>query len=184
LEKIDFFSEKSVYKNKMCLDCKVKTWLPSSARLFYRSTANKRLSNDQKKRAGVILTCRDSILIVRSFDFWGFPKGSVKTNEPIFKGALRELFEETGIDLRDFPISKFQNRTIGSVVFFCIEINEIQRFFEPKIDIVQSMPFNDSTGVGWVKVDCIRKKLLTKSIRVNCILKKYLTSLENKNKKG
>lgn len=35
----------------------------------------------------------------RKNGIWSFPKGSVKYGESMFDGALREAFEETGIDL-------------------------------------------------------------------------------------
>jgi len=41
-----------------------------------------------------------NILLVkqRKNGIWSFPKGSVKYGETMFQGALREAFEETGID--------------------------------------------------------------------------------------
>ena len=36
-------------------------------------------------------------LLLRSFNYWDFPKGEVESHEDPFQAALRELNEETGI---------------------------------------------------------------------------------------
>ena len=53
-------------------------------------------------RAGVILISEDKILLVlgKGSGKWGFPKGSIENTDTSFvQTALRELHEETGIDL-------------------------------------------------------------------------------------
>ncbi|MNT04199.1 RNA pyrophosphohydrolase [compost metagenome] len=42
-------------------------------------------------------------LLLRSFNYWDFPKGSVEKDENPFEGAQRELEEETGINQVSFP---------------------------------------------------------------------------------
>lgn len=37
------------------------------------------------------------VLLLRSFDFWDFPKGGIEKNENKICAAIRELKEETGI---------------------------------------------------------------------------------------
>lgn len=60
--------------------------------------------------AGVIPVYRKHgkslFLILRSFKYWDFPKGTVEEGEDPFETALRELQEESGIAKVDFPLGK------------------------------------------------------------------------------
>lgn len=57
--------------------------------------------------AGVVVinrvegVCR--YLLLRVYRYWDFPKGLVEPNETPKQAAEREVHEETGIDLLDFP---------------------------------------------------------------------------------
>lgn len=53
----------------------------------------------------VILDCFERILLVKGGEFsskLSFPKGSRKRGESILEGALREVWEETNLDLSNF----------------------------------------------------------------------------------
>ncbi len=41
--------------------------------------------------------------------FWDLPKGGVEENETDFQGAIREVKEETGLDLSNLPIQMFSD---------------------------------------------------------------------------
>lgn len=57
---------------------------------------------------------------------WGFPKGYMTNmeqyNKEYFKCAKRELFEETGIDLRTVSHTKYGTLIIGNKLFYIVEI--------------------------------------------------------------
>ncbi|MCS7245968.1 MAG: NUDIX domain-containing protein [candidate division WOR-3 bacterium] len=36
-------------------------------------------------------------LLLKHTSYWGFPKGKIEKNENELEGAIRELYEETGI---------------------------------------------------------------------------------------
>ncbi len=68
------------------------------------------------------------ILIVRSTNHWGFPKGHQEAGESVFQTATRELLEETGLKVRKLakPILPLEiqydfyrnNNRIDKVVYY------------------------------------------------------------------
>jgi 8-oxo-dGTP pyrophosphatase MutT (NUDIX family) len=55
-----------------------------------------------RPRTRVLLTCSDSVLLVKNFvstGRWGMPGGGLHRGEDPHEGAVRELFEETGVIL-------------------------------------------------------------------------------------
>ncbi|MNL39814.1 RNA pyrophosphohydrolase [compost metagenome] len=59
--------------------------------------------------AGIVPVLKDEqvrILLLRSYNYWDFPKGRVETEEDPFLAAQRELQEETGISEVTFPFGK------------------------------------------------------------------------------
>jgi bis(5'-nucleosidyl)-tetraphosphatase len=64
-----------------------------------------------KFSAGIILVDRQlynepSILCLRAYSNWDFPKGEIEEGEKHFAAALRELKEETGYSMKDISFSK------------------------------------------------------------------------------
>ena len=59
---------------------------------------------------------------------WGFPKGHMTRlelyNKEYMKCAKRELFEETGIDLRTINHTKYGSVIISNKLFFVIEVKK------------------------------------------------------------
>ena len=52
---------------------------------------------DKTDSAGVICFRGDSVLLIRFFSHYSFPKGHIESGEKREETALRECFEETGI---------------------------------------------------------------------------------------
>jgi ADP-ribose pyrophosphatase YjhB (NUDIX family) len=119
-------------------------------------------------KAGVIMESDDKVLIVQSRGhMWGFPKGSLEYGETTIKGAERELREETGISLKipaDSQIFKIYHTT-----YFTIKMRK-----PICISKIKSIHNNDSTGVGWISLSCIKKALELDDLLVNSHLKQYL----------
>ena len=91
------------------------------------------------------------ILLVQSRgQMWGPPKGSLKEDETPFDCAIREVKEETGIDL---DREKMNHYTIikSKALFYYTEMKECQ------IELQSHLNDNDANGIGWFQIDCLEK---------------------------
>jgi bis(5'-nucleosidyl)-tetraphosphatase len=64
--------------------------------------------------AGIIPIIRAEttrFLLLRSFNYWDFPKGSVEKNEDPLEAAKRELQEEAGLSEVRFPFGEIYTET-------------------------------------------------------------------------
>ena len=62
--------------------------------------------------AGVIIIDESGKFVVgfpTNGEFWDLPKGGVDEGETDFQGAIREVLEETGIDLSQYPEEAFED---------------------------------------------------------------------------
>ncbi len=83
-------------------------------------------NNTPRNKAGVIIYNKktNNILIVQSRgNLWGFPKGSFEEGEEFQTCAVRELKEETGIDVDMNELNTFYNVN-GRVRYYLVETNE------------------------------------------------------------
>ena len=91
------------------------------------------------------------VLLVQSRgQLWGCPKGTLELDETDTECAVREVKEETGLDIDPCNFSK-AIRIRNRAVYFYLEMDmkpvEIQR------DVVN----NDITGLTWIKLDCLKE---------------------------
>lgn len=108
----------------------------------------------EERRAGVILVCENNVMIVRTYNtHWGFPKGAIRAGECEEGAASRELYEEAGIRIHPSTIKRTASKlhVSGGVLFVIV----IAKKLEPNVEIVRSIAPNDSSGVGWVNIECI-----------------------------
>ncbi len=85
-----------MYCDKECCKLIIE---PYSSDGFIHTTAR----GIHKKKAGVLIyngKTQKVLLIQSKGNFWGFPKGSLEIGEKVKDCALRELKEETGIELK------------------------------------------------------------------------------------
>lgn len=103
-------------------------------------------------QCGIILFNKDmkEVLLVyqTASQKWGFPKGHMTQEETYNKAyyncAKRELFEETGINLRNLKHSKYGSIIIDTRLFFVIEVKQ---------ELVDTYPLdlNEIEKIQWVK---------------------------------
>jgi 8-oxo-dGTP diphosphatase len=128
------------------------------------------------KKAGVCIynSIRGSILIVQSRGkLWGFPKGTIEPGETFIECAVRELKEETNIDLNPVELVKYITIKNRSVYYIYDTLHE-KGTMPANAGTVE----NDVTGISWVKINCLHNLVNQNIIKLNFhtkyILKNYL----------
>lgn len=133
--------------------CKIQRVLVHNAPR-YDWRANTRRS---KHKAGVFLynPSRGTVLLVQSRGCaFGLPKGSLEINETQREAAIRELREETGIELDPSELSKYM--LIKNNGFYFLKAVDIEMGSLP----VPFDPVNDVTGFCWIKITCLHDLLV------------------------
>lgn len=127
------------------------------------------------KKAGAFIYDPDErrVLLVQSRGtFWGCPKGSLEGSETIEEGAIREVREETGLELEPSELGKKIVVKGKATYFYITRDSGVGRIEIPPSDD------NDSDGISWLYVDCIQDCIDENVIQVNrhcqILLKKNL----------
>ncbi len=94
----------------------------------------KGITMKREQSAGIILVRKENgvakLLLMKSYDFWDFPKGGIEQDESKLTAAIREVKEETGITNVDFNWGKifYETESFGRnkkvVYYFVAETNE------------------------------------------------------------
>ena len=124
---------------------------------------------------------RTFVLLVQSCGrLWGPPKGSSESEESVYDCAIREVKEETGIDLGEImrnmlvvPCSLVKSR----IFLYRVSVPERIDILRPSYaQVVAHSPreSNDATAVGWFSTECIAKNVSTGKFPVNRLLKNAL----------
>jgi len=125
---------------------------------------NKHVNLDQKlRKAGSFIydKQKNKILLVQSRgQMWGPPKGSIKENEEVVDCAIREVKEETGLDIEE-------KNFLGSIIikskaqYYFTNMNETDVVLQTHIED------NDANGIGWFDVDCMNSLINDGLITIN-----------------
>jgi ADP-ribose pyrophosphatase YjhB (NUDIX family) len=118
-----------------------------------------------RRKAGVFIYDPElkKVLIVLSRNrFWGLPKGSVKIGESDRVCAVREVKEETGIDIDESSFT-YAVKVNNSSIYFYMELQSCN------VNIQESkyQEANDVNGIGWITLDCLDKSLKSGHIQMN-----------------
>ena len=125
-------------------------------------------------KAGALLfdETNNAVLLVQSRgNLWGISKGSLESNETPLEGAIREVKEETGIDISTCDFSE-------SIVLYNLSTYFFIRHATCEVSIHDEIHGNDVTAVGWLRLGCLKTLInkndikLTKHTKI--VLKKYL----------
>jgi len=89
----------------------------------------------ERKRAGIILYHNSKVLLVlgKVSNKWSFPKGELMENESFEDGAIRELYEETGIIMDKSTLEKAVQLKTEYTTYFKINIEDLDFVPNPKI---------------------------------------------------
>lgn len=120
----------------------------------------------RKRKGGVILVRNDGkLLVVQCYGCtWGFPKGTCNENESYLEGALRELREETGVELKPEDLVDLEPLQVYKDAKYYIA-----RYDNP-VDASKIEDTQEITRIGWMCIDCIQNLE-----NVNCHTKRILS---------
>jgi len=127
---------------KGCCTLKVKPYLRvNDPAEKYRRKRNKAgvFVYDPQKRKVLLVQSRGHL--------WGPPKGTLEFHESNVHCAIRELQEETGIDIGVDSLLRATNIK-NRAMYYYAEIPERE------LEIQESVG-NDANGIGWVNLDCL-----------------------------
>lgn len=119
------------------------------------------------KKAGVFIYDpeQDKILLVQSRgNLFGPPKGSLNFGESNTDCAVREVKEETGIDINSNNFLKafhIKNRA----TYFYVEMKANDIFVQNQI--LSNNQTNDANGITWIKMSCLEKAVQSGNISLN-----------------
>lgn len=100
------------------------------------------------------------ILLVQSKgNFWGIPKGTSESNETVTECAIREVWEETGLQVDPKQlIHRFD--VYNQATYFFITLPETKVKIPDHED-------NDANGIGWIKIQCLHDLINRGTIKIN-----------------
>lgn len=124
------------------------------------------------KTAGICVVDKEnrSLLVVRSStNKWSFPKGMVEKDETLTAAAVRELREETGINIDSNRLLKTPIYKDNNSIYFMLFIDK----YEKNI-ILTNYP--EITAIGWVNIDCLKNSTIFKrfTITTKKIVNKFM----------
>ena len=115
---------------------------------------------------GIIKTTSGKYLLVKGSTKWSFPKGHIEKGESFDKCAEREIYEETGLIIKN--INKNKRVNIRDNIYYLID-------FEDECTVAP-IDTTEITDIGWFTFEEIQK--LEKNMGVRQYFKKILTGRE------
>lgn len=112
------------------------------------------------KKVGAFIRDDKLLLLVQSCGkHWGPPKGTMEDNESIRECAIREIQEETGIDVSNI-LPECYTRIKSRFYYYSIS----HRHDIGKWKYTRG---NDATGIGWFNIECLIQNIQYNNITVN-----------------
>ena len=101
------------------------------------------------------------VLLVQSRGhLWGLPKGTLNNDESFPACAVREVREETGLNISEEKLDRSVSIK-GRARYYYIEMEEC------KVCVQLEDKDNDANAVGWVNIDCLKELIKTGQIELN-----------------
>ena len=123
----------------------------------------KRFYNRNYRKAGVFIydPKEKRVLLVQSRGhLWGPPKGSLNIDEKEIDCAIREVKEETGLNISNYNFSHCINIR-NRAVYYYVEMNTCA------INVQDDMEDNDANGITWIKVSCLENAIIDGNMVLN-----------------
>ena len=160
LEELSKNSLQTYYCDNKC--CNIYIQYYSNKRSYVKPIRNYR-------KAGVFIfdPKEDRVLLVQSRGhLFGPPKGSLKTGETETECAVREVKEETGIDVNPGNFLRAINIK-NNAIYYYMEMDMCDNKGYIQNQIFQGESDNDANGITWIKIDCLEKAILSGNIVLN-----------------
>lgn len=117
----------------------------------------------RRKKSGVFIydPITNKVLIVQSRGhLWGPPKGTMEDNETYSECAVREVMEETGLDISKESLTT-SFAVYNKATYFYLEMKECD------VSVQEKDPKNDANGIGWIKIECLEKCIEAGNISIS-----------------
>jgi ADP-ribose pyrophosphatase YjhB (NUDIX family) len=117
----------------------------------------------RRQKAGVFIydPLKDKVLLIQSRgNLWGPPKGTLDRDETYDRCAIREVKEETGLDVD-------QEQFLCSISIRNKAVYYFIKFDECDVSVQDHIYGNDANGIGWVKIDCLNELIRDGKITLN-----------------
>ncbi|CCV01879.1 hydrolase, NUDIX family [Invertebrate iridescent virus 22] len=103
----------------------------------------------EKRKAGVLVCNGNEVLLTQSYNnCWGIPKGQMELYDQSTKiCAERELKEETGLDIT------LNEKDLYKILLDNCYVYKINLENKNLVKL-ENLPQLDSTGIGWVNIEC------------------------------
>jgi 8-oxo-dGTP pyrophosphatase MutT (NUDIX family) len=141
----------------------------------YGSDPPNRIYRQTRKKAGMFIydPIASRVLLVQSRGkLWGPPKGSIEEGEDDVKCAIREVKEETGLDIDVSDFNSTEPVISGHATFFYIETAHSD------ISVRNEVKDNDANGISWIRIEClidlVRDGKITLNYHGKFLLRHYL----------
>ena len=136
-----------------------KLWLFAGKAAFWVTWPGLFILLRFSKRTRVFIRCGDELLVVRGWlggGEWSFPGGGLHRNEEAAQGAVREVFEETGIQLEPNQLTPLFEKRIflpHGLNYHCLAYGvDVQQ--KP----ITKEPAGEITAIAWQPIDQLRSQ--------------------------
>ena len=135
-----------------------------------------RYFNRRYKKAGVFIydPKEDRVLLVQSRGhLFGPPKGTLNYGERTRDCAVREVKEETGLNILEKDLTKVIN-IHNKATYYYLEMDTC------KLTVQNSIIDNDANGITWIKMECLENAISDGNIVLNHYAKIVFLKIKNK----
>lgn len=105
----------------------------------------------RRRKAGACIydpTTKRVLLVQSRGHLWGPPKGTLQYGETERLCAVREVKEETGLEISADNFTRALNISNHAIYFYLEQA-------ETPVSIQSHVPNNDANGISWMKVECL-----------------------------
>lgn len=124
---------------------------------------NKETRKKKNKKAGAVIhdPISNKIILVQSRgNLWGVPKGTIHKDEDYVSCCIREVKEETGLNIKNNDFESNIN-LYGSNTYFYIQKEMCS------LKVQDHIKNNDANGIGWININCLNQMISSEIIKIS-----------------